>query len=139
MFQLQNMHDKTQASLHRTVFFQYKRMLMGVLAAPGQFQHVFNSVLDASDMDIASAFLDDIMVGRMEANWRQGCNATLKVMRTLARFSFMLNLQKCKLLVSNAAVLGFELWKQGYILGQKYMRSQASDVLPRFKFSTKHP
>ena len=30
----------------------------------------------------------------------------------------MLNLCKCKFLVSNAVVLGFELCKQGYIIGR---------------------
>ena len=45
-------------------------MPMGVLATPGWFLHVTNSVLDAGEVDLASAFLDDIIVGGTVADWR---------------------------------------------------------------------
>ena len=44
-------------------------MPMGILATPGWFQHVFNSVIDASEVDMASVFLDVITVGGTVANW----------------------------------------------------------------------
>ena len=70
-------------------------MLMGMLAAPGWFQHVINSVLDSSGVDAANAFLDDIIIRGIAAYWQLSWEATLKVIRKLTRFQFMLNLGKC--------------------------------------------
>ena len=44
-------------------------MPMGVLAAPSWLKHVIKSLLDASEVDMASAFLDDIIVGGTAADW----------------------------------------------------------------------
>ena len=101
--------------------FQYKRIPMSVLAVPGWFQHVIHNVLDAGEVDVVSAYLDDITAGGIVADWRQCWDATLRVRRMLARFGLMIKLKKCKLLFSNTAVLGFEFCNQGYMLGQKFM------------------
>ena len=42
--------------------FRYRWMPMGVLAAPGWFQHVMNYAMARSGVDSASAFLDDCNV-----------------------------------------------------------------------------
>ena len=44
-------------------------MPMGVLAMLGWFYHVLNSMLDASEVDVASVFLDNITVGGTVTNW----------------------------------------------------------------------
>ena len=66
-------------------------------------------------MDAAYTFLDDITVAGIVTDWRSDWEATLRVMRSLARTSSMFNLCKCKFLVSDTAFLGFELCKQGCI------------------------
>ena len=43
-------------------------MPMGVLAVPGWLQYIINSLLDASGVDAASAFLDDIFFRGTAAN-----------------------------------------------------------------------
>ena len=89
--------------------FKYKHIPMGVFATTGWFQHIIDSVLDTSEANMAGAFLDDITVGGPAADQHQCWDTTLRVMRTLVEFAFMLNLYKYKFLVSNTAVLGFEL------------------------------
>ena len=44
-------------------------MLMGVLATLGWFYHIPNSVLDAFEVDVASAFHDDITIGGIVFDW----------------------------------------------------------------------
>ena len=45
----------------------------------------------------------------------------LQLLRTLARFGFMVNLRKCLFGITNAPVLGLDLRKAGYALGMNYM------------------
>ena len=93
-------------------------MPVGVLAGPGWFYYVINSVLDASGVAAAGAFLDNIIVQGAAAHWIYCCEATLRVMRMLARVSFILNLHKCKYLVSYTVVLGFECVNRGICWGK---------------------
>ena len=77
-------------------------------------------MLDASGVDPANAFLDNITVGGAAANWR--CwGAMLRVIQIQARFGFMLNLCKYKFLVNSTPILGLEPCKQGHTLREKYI------------------
>ena len=93
---------------------------------PGWFQHIINNVLNASGVDTANAFLDNTMAGGPVVDWYQCWEAMLRIMRMLTRLGYMLKLFKCKFLVINIAFLVFELSKQWYIPGQKYMWSFSS-------------
>ena len=46
---------------------------------------------------------------------------TLKVLRTLTKLGFMVNLRKCKFLTADASILGLDLTVAGYTLGLKFM------------------
>ena len=74
-------------------------------------------------MNAANILLDKITFRGAAADWKVCWEATLRVIQTLAWFSFLLDLYKCKLYVKSTAVLGFELYKQGYTLVYKYMQS----------------
>ena len=68
-------------------------------------------VLASSGVEAANAFIDDCNVRGSLEHW-QGCwEDTLQLLRTLARFGFMINLRKCKFLVTNAPILGLDLCK----------------------------
>ena len=45
-------------------------MPMGVLAAPGWFWHIINSVLDIGGVDAANTFLNDTTIGGTAVVWR---------------------------------------------------------------------
>lgn len=94
---------------------------MGVLASPGWFQHIMFTVLAESGVRAASAFIDDCNVRGMLRDWRSCWEDTLQLLRTLAHFGFMINLRKCKFLVTSAPILGLDLCKAGFALGLKYM------------------
>lgn len=94
---------------------------MGVLSAPGWFQHIMNHAMAQSGVKGASAFLDDCNVRGRQANWEQCWRDTLAVLRTLSALGFMVNLRKCKFLTNNAAILGLDLDARGYALGAKFM------------------
>ena len=78
-------------------------------------------VLAQSGVDVANAFINDCNVRGHLQDWRGCWQDTLLLLRTLARFGFMVNLRKCLFLVTNAPVLGLDLCKAGYALGMKYM------------------
>ena len=80
-------------------------------------------VLAQSGVDAANAFIDDCNVRGHLQDWRGCWQDALQLLRTLARFGFVVNLCKCLFLVTNAPVLGLDLCKAGYALGTKYMGS----------------
>ena len=43
---------------------------MVILAVPSWFEYIINSMLDASEVDVASMFLDDVAVNGTAADWR---------------------------------------------------------------------
>ena len=94
---------------------------MGVLASPGWFQHIMFTLLAHSKVETANPFIDDCNVRGHLQEWRGCWQDMLQLLRTLARFGFMVNLQKCLFLVTNAPVLGLDLCKAGYALGMQYV------------------
>ena len=68
-------------------------------------------------VDAGKVFLYNITVEKTVADWWEYWEAKLRVIYTLAKFGSLVNLYKCKFLVFSTGVLGFELFKQGYLLG----------------------
>ena len=52
-------------------------MPMGVLSAPGWFQHIMNAGIAASGVDGASAFLDDCNIKGLQSEWEKCWKDTL--------------------------------------------------------------
>ena len=96
-------------------------MPMGVLSAPGWFQHIMNYAMARVGVDSASAFLDNCNVQGQQTQWQLCWVDTLQVLRTLAELEFMENLRKCKFLTMNASILGLDLTEMGFMLGLKFM------------------
>ena len=46
-------------------------MSMGMLSAPGWFQHIVNAAMAASGVEAASAFLDDCNVRGKQVAWEK--------------------------------------------------------------------
>ena len=82
--------------------YHYCRMPLGLLAAPMHFQHVMDLV--CSILPGVRAYLDDLKI--QGEHWRACWHRTLEVQEALATIGFMLNLQKCKLLVGVVELLG---------------------------------
>ena len=80
-----------------------------------------NAAMSAFGVDIASTFLHNCNVKGQQPAWRRCWEDTPQVLQTLAEFSFMTNLHKCKFLVNNTAILGLELNDVGLALKVKFM------------------
>ena len=80
-----------------------------------------NYAMARSGVDTASAFRDDCNVRGQKCRWRVCWEDTPKVLRTLTKLGFMVNLRKCKFLTADASILGLDLTAAGYTLGLKFM------------------
>ena len=101
--------------------FQYKRMPFGLTAAPLWFQYVMDTLLGRGEVDRAKAFIDDVTLHGRCAEWRNLWADTIKVMRLLVEAGFMINLRKCKFLVVQAVILGYQVRAAGYRLSDKFL------------------
>ena len=78
----------------------------------------------------AKAFFDDVTIPGQQQQWQLLWEDTKKVMHALVKAGFMLGLKKCKFLVPEVVVLGYQLIPDGYRLATKFIRSWAEPKPP---------
>ncbi len=78
-------------------------------------------VLDRSGVEGARAFLDDVTVGGSIDDEDELWSRTLRVLFSIAETGIVINLRKCRFLVTSAVVLGLELEAGGFRIGRKFL------------------
>ena len=99
--------------------YRYRKMSLGLLAAPMHFQHVMDSVCGI--FPGVWAYLDDLKM--QGEHWRACWHRMLEVLEALAFASFMVNLRKCKLLVRVVELLGHLVCRTTIMLNDKCIKS----------------
>jgi hypothetical protein len=79
----------------------------------------------------AKTFFDDVTIPGFLARWRELWEDTLRVLEALTGAGFMVGLKKCKFLVKQCVVLGYQVMAHGYRLACKFLRKWTSLQPPR--------
>ena len=111
--------------------FRFTRMAFGLSQAPMYFQHVMEDLLWRSpktDLSTQAFFYDLTAHGdNIQEVWED----TLETFRLLAEEGIMINVKKCKLLVSRLELLGMVVFDSAYQLGPKTLKGWLMVEIPK--------
>lgn len=107
--------------------FRYKRLTFGVTDGPFYFQYVMDTLV--RDLPGVDVFLDDITV--QGDTWEQVWARTLRVLERLVGAGFLINLRKCRFLVTEFNLLGHRVSNRSVQLGDKFIAGWANVSIPR--------
>ena len=91
------------------------------MSAPLWFQYIMDTLLDRAGVPGAKAFVDDVTLKGICERWEVLWRDMLQVLGVLVQAGFMINLRKCKFLVPEAVVLGYQVRNSGYRLVDKFV------------------
>ena len=108
--------------------YRFVRMPFGCVNAPAVLQSSLEFIIHEDGHVYTVIYYDDITShGESEAEvWE----STLKTIKKLAKYGYMINLNKCHFLVESAKLLGFQVWDGGYQLGPKAVKKLFGTGIP---------
>ena len=102
--------------------YRYRKVPLGLLAAPMYFQHFMVLVCDIYPG--VRAYLDNLKM--QGEHWHSCWHRTLEVLEALTNAGFMVNLRKCKLLVRIVELLGHLVCCTTMMLNNKCIKTWLS-------------